>query len=169
MKRSKKELEVNELNLLINKGFTFEVIRRKPRGLFKREIIDISESFTIKEPTLAVLDLLSAEYIKIDFDPESFNQSKHKVADLKELVISNLETFARIVAIAVLGEDYFIKGDNELRRLSLLFMHSITPTKLYQIVLAIHAGANYSDFLNSMRLMSVRTTSPKSDRIELQG
>jgi hypothetical protein len=166
MKRNKKELEVNELNLLINKGFTFGVTHRKPRGLFKREITDVSESYTIKEPTLAVLDLLSAEYIKIDFDPESFIHSNNMVTALKQAVISNLETFARIVAIAVLGEDYFLKGDKELRRLSLLFMHSLTPSKLYQIVLAIHAGANYADFLNSMRLMSVRTTSPKSDRIE---
>lgn len=159
-------MEVNELNMLIGKGFTFQVSHRRPKRIFSREIIDVTESFTIKEPTLAVLDLLSSEYIKIDFDPESFNGSQSTVGAIKQSVVNSIGTFARIVAIAVLGEDYFLKGDKELNRLSLLFMHSITPSKLYKIVLAIHAGSNYSDFLNSMRLMSVRTTSPKSDRIE---
>ncbi len=159
-------MEINELNLLINQGFTFQVTHRRPRGVLKREIIDVTESFTVKEPTLAVLDLLSAEYIKIDFDAEKFGQSNAQVADLKQYVSMNIGTFAKIVAIAVLGEDFFLKGNKELDRLSLLLMHSITPSKLYQVVLAIHAGSNYSDFLNSMRLMSARTSSPKGDRIE---
>lgn len=168
MAKSKKEMELNELNLLINSGFSFQVLHKVGKGFFKLKKTDVTDTFTIKEPTLAVLDLLSAEYIKIDFNPETFDTSENKMNEIKLSISKNLRSFAKIIAIAVLGEDYFVKGDKELTRLTELFFHTIQPSKLYHISLAIHTSANYSDFLSSMRLMSVRTTSPKSDRIELQ-
>ena len=86
---------------------------------------------------------------------------------------------ARVVAIAVLGEDYYVtevnrfgkvkkyNDDKELDRLTALFFHSVKPSVLVGLVAMITGMSNLGDFINSMRLLSgARTATPRKERIE---
>ena len=86
---------------------------------------------------------------------------------------------AEIVAIAVLGEDYFIstdrggwftrKEDKEaLRRLTSTFFHSLKPSELFTLAVLITNVSNLGDFINSIRLMSATRTSDPTHLIEQQ-
>ena len=66
------ELEREELNLLVKQGIKFSVthkIRRHKKGVkgfFQRpEVITVKEDFEIQEPTLSVLDRLSAIWVEM--------------------------------------------------------------------------------------------------------
>ena len=101
------------------------------------------------------------------------------IAEAKRVAKENAARMARIVAIAVLGEDYHItemdKGgrirhyndDKELDRLTALFYHTIKPSKLVGLAEMVTNVSNLGDFIGSMRLMSgARTTQPRKERIE---
>lgn len=180
------ELEREELNLLIRRGVKFEVTtkvaqRRKGlKGFFmKPEIIEKTSSYEIHEPTLSVLDRLSEIWLQMAVDEDALQESSVILSEAKRMAYENAERMARIIAIAVLGEDYHItevnrfgqirkyNNDKELNRLTYLFKHTIKPSKLYSLSTMITNISNLGDFLNSMRLMSgARSTQPKTSRIE---
>ena len=71
------ELEREELNLLVKQGIKFSVThkvhRRKKgvKGLFQRpEIVTVKEDFEIQEPTLSVLDRLSAIWVEMEVNED---------------------------------------------------------------------------------------------------
>ena len=180
--KQKLEQERAELNTLINKGVSFEVkdieyeVKKKFFGLIrKRTPKEVVRKFTIEEPTLSTLDRLSAEWIEFAFDEQDLKSSESMKA-ARTMAHNQSVRCARIVAIAVLGEDRLIpkpgKGgtrwieDSErIEELTSLFARSIRPSKLYQLYVLINAMCNLGDFLNSIRLMSMeRTTMP--NRIE---
>ena len=101
------------------------------------------------------------------------------LAEAKRIAKDNAARMARIIAIAVLGEDYHVtevgtggrirkyNDDKELDRLTALFFHNIKPSKLVGLSEAITSVSNLGDFINSMRLQSgARTTQPRTERIE---
>lgn len=101
------------------------------------------------------------------------------LVEAKQIAHENAERMARIIAIAVLGEDYNItevgtngrikhkQDDKELDRLTALFLHSIKPSKLVGLANTVTNASNLGDFIGSMRLMSgARTTQPRKGRIE---
>lgn len=101
------------------------------------------------------------------------------LAEAKRIAKDNAARMARIIAIAVLGEDYHVtevgtggrirkyNDDKELDRLTALFFHTIKPSKLVGLSEAITSVSNLGDFINSMRLQSgARTTQPRTERIE---
>ena len=101
------------------------------------------------------------------------------LAEAKRIAKDNAARMARIIAIAVLGEDYHVtevcaggrvkkyNDDTELDRLTALFFHTIKPSKLVGLSEAVTSVSNLGDFINSMRLMSgARTTQPRTERIE---
>ena len=72
------ELEREELNLLVKQGIKFSVthkIRRHKKGVkgfFQRpEVITVKEDFEIQEPTLSVLDRLSAIWVEMGLDEKT--------------------------------------------------------------------------------------------------
>lgn len=181
------DLEREELNLLIKRGVKFDIsykARRKKqgfRGFFqKKEIITVNEIYEIHEPTLAVLDRLSAVWVEMGIDEDSLNAGgTTTLVEAKQIAHENAERMARIIAIAVLGEDYNITevgtngrikhklDDKELDRLTALFLHSIKPSKLVGLANTVTNVSNLGDFIGSMRLMSgARTTQPRKGRIE---
>lgn len=181
------DLEREELNLLIKRGVKFDIsykVRRKKqgfRGFFqKKEIITVNEIYEIHEPTLAVLDRLSAVWVEMGIDEDSLNAGgTTTLVEAKQIAHENAERMARIIAIAVLGEDYNITevgtngrikhklDDKELDRLTALFLHSIKPSKLVGLANTVTNVSNLGDFIGSMRLMSgARTTQPRKGRIE---
>lgn len=180
-KKLKEQLaqERNELNVLINKGMSFEVqdvevqYKKYMWGLFKlKKLVSITRKFVIKEPTLGTLDRLSAEWLEFAVD-DMTTETINVLSKARELVANNAERCARIIAIAVLGTDLLVphvgfrgvvtytEDTEKLDELTRLFIHKIKPSELYQIFLTIDTMCNLGDFINSIRLMSIqRTTMP---------
>lgn len=165
----KLEQEINELNVLIDKGvefsITYKVLERK---LFKTITKNVSKNFTIKEPTLAVLDLISSESVLFVIDEEKIKSDT--IAEGKRLVAKNAKAMSRIVAIAVLGEDCFLMKNRKfiidlksIDKLQHLFYHAIKPSDLFKLCNIILTVGNIGDFLNSMRLASGAVTTKKVD------
>jgi hypothetical protein len=179
------EKERQELNLLVKRGVKFDVtskVRKKDKGLMgffrKRRISEETVFYIIKEPTLSVLDRLSDIWLEMDVNEELMKDDAVLI-EAKRIAKKNVMRMARIVAIAVLGEDYHItefsrsgkikrhNDDKELDRLTDIFFHSVKPSKLVTLSTTIINMSNLGDFLASMRLMSgARTTQPRKDRIE---
>jgi hypothetical protein len=170
--------EKSELNLLIDKGVNFDIERTfevRQNGFFgrfkKRYTKTETLKFTIKEPTLAVLDLISSEQIELRID-EAVMSSESGVQEAKKMTGKHGETLARIVAFAVLGQDYiktkkngsgfiYKYDDKRLDELTELFFIHIKPSKLLQLAILVNTMSNLGDFTNSIRLMSAsRTTMP---------
>lgn len=184
------ELEREELNLLVKQGIkfgvTYKVRRRKKgvKGFFQRpEVVTVKEDFEIQEPTLSVLDRLSAIWVEMEVNEDRLTAGgTETLAEAKRIAKDNAARMARIIAIAVLGEDYHVtevgtggrirkyNDDKELDRLTALFFHTIKPSKLVGLSEAITSVSNLGDFINSIRLMSAtRTSDPMTSLIEQQG
>ncbi len=170
--------EKNELNILTGQGITFDLERviYKRKGVFRKAFkVKDKLTFKIEEPTLSTLDRLSALQIDLDID-EKVLTGDNAIVEAKKLTKKHSSKLARIVAIAVLGQDYikaYQKGgcvkyefdDEKLNELTALFFHNIRPSKLLQLVVLINTISNLGDFCNSIRLLSAeRTTMP--NRIE---
>lgn len=181
------EIEREELNLLIRKGQKFTVrytiTKKEKRRLLRSKTVEEerAETFEIKEPTLAVLDRLSNEWLEMSLDESALSEGgTQTLVEAKRATAENTYRMARIIAIAVLGEDYYTKTINqktgrvqfandekELDRLTDLFFHTIKPSELVILCQCITNIANLGDFIGSMRLMSgARTTQPITGRIE---
>lgn len=177
------EAERNELNTLINKGAKFEVedvILQRQKGFlgwFKKRIqVKEKHTFVIEEPTLTVLDLITTESIDMIID-ENVMSSTSGMSESKKIANKHSKRCARVVALAVLGQDYIlaipkrngtikIKYDEaRLKELTSLFFRAIKPSRLFRLALLVNTMMNLGDFMNSIRLMSgARTTMP--NRIE---
>ena len=185
-KLEKLNREQNELRLLIGQGVTFDVEikhrRRKPGfwGIFqKREVITETKVYTIQEPTLATLDRLSALWLQIEIDETKLGDDDY-LRTARTLANKEAWRLAEIVAIAVMGEDYYNVTFNgttcrrserktELRDLTSLFFHTVKPSQLLTLAILISNVSNLGDFVNSMRLMcATRTSEQEATRIEAQ-
>lgn len=172
------EQERNELNALINKGVTFEVtdvvfdVKRTWYGRKRYVSRNVTRKFTIAEPTLGTLDRLSAEWIEFAIDEKEMT-SEDAMQRARTLVAHHAERCARIIAIACLGGDawtarpvgtnatQYVENTGRIGELTALFMRTIKPSKMYQLVVLINAMCNLGDFTNSIRLMLAdRTTMP---------
>lgn len=170
--------EKSELNLLIDKGVNFDIERtiyvrqNGILGYFKKRYEKTETlKFTIKEPTLSILDLLSNEQIELKID-EAIMSSDLGIQEAKKMSAKHGKTLARIIAISVLGKDYiktkkngsnfiYKYDDKKLNELSELFFIYIQPSKLLQLAILVNTMSNLGDFTNSIRLMSAnRTTMP---------
>lgn len=181
------EREREELNLLVQRGVKFDVttkIRRRKKGLrgfFSRpETVNETHTFEIHEPTLSVLDRISALSLAIAIDEATIKaEGEAAITEARQVTKENIMRMARVVAIAVLGEDYHVievnrfgkvkkyNDDKELDRLTALFFHSVKPSVLVGLVAMITGMSNLGDFINSMRLLSgARTATPRKERIE---
>lgn len=177
--------EQDELRRLIGDGVSFDVdityLKPKPgiMGYFRKERVTEKRTFHIAEPTLSTLDRLSAVWLDMEIDETRLNDADY-LATAKKLANKEARKLAKVVAIAVLGEDYYDCEDrggyfahkpNEtrLKRLTSLFFHALTPSELMTLAILITNVSNLGDFINSMRLMSAtRTSDPIANRIEGQ-
>lgn len=178
MTEKQKEIERIGIDLLTKRGLSFEVeafsAKRKKGfiGYFskrtrEKEIL----RYNIQEPTLAVLDRLAAEQIDLVID-DTVLSGDNAISEARKLTKDHSRRLARIVAIAVLGEEYeeatisgsriaYKRRDDKLDFLTDLFFHNVKPSDLMQIVLIINTISNLGDFCNSIRLLSgERTTMP---------
>jgi hypothetical protein len=181
------EIERAELDLLIQRGFKFNVsvkVRKRAKGLkgffCKKKTAEETKTFEIHEPTLSVLDRISDMALDMVINEDEFREDRQEViTKAREKIRDNAWKLASAVAIAVLGENYYTteisksgklkrrNNDKELDHLTDLFFHAIKPSQLALIASTITSISNLGDFIASMRLLSgTRTTQPRKDRIE---
>lgn len=176
------EQEINaergELSLLIKKGVFINVSRtvwRRKRGILgyisKRTAVSESLKFVINEPTLSTLDRIAAEQVELSLSEESL-ASGDVIKEAKLLTREHCRRMAKILALAILGEDYDIciqqgsrvryeHDDKKLEELTELFFVNVKPSQLIKYCIFINTISNLGDFTNSIRLMSAaRTTMP---------
>jgi hypothetical protein len=184
------EKEREELSLLIQRGFQFDITiktRKRVKGIKgffrKKEVSEETMTFEVHEPTLSVLDLISDVALDIVINTDELKEGGEDIINkAKELVKGNSKKLARVVAFAVLGEDYYIteitksgefkrrNNNRELERLTDLFFHTVKPSKLAVLASVITNVSNFADFIASMQLLSgARTTQPRKESIELPG
>lgn len=176
--KKKLEQERDELNTLIGKGVSFEIkdtefeVQKKFFGLVKRYVPnEVTRTFRIDELTLSTLDRISAETIELTID-ESLMKSDDSMKRARGLAHKHSIRCARIIAIAVLGEDRlipihgkggtrWIEDTKRLEKLTSLFARKIKPSVLYKLYVLVNTMCNLGDFMNSIRLMQQeRTTMP---------
>jgi hypothetical protein len=169
--------EKQEINLLIDKGVNISVDRTiyvRHHGFIKRFWKKVKRietvKFTIHEPTLSTLDRITAEQIDLRIDESLLKESAMQEA--KMLVSKHGRRLARIIALAVIGQDYVISiqesgrivhknDDKRLDELTELFFMNLKPSQLVQYCILINTMSNIGDFISSIRLMSAaRTTMP---------
>lgn len=177
-KKTPLEQEKEELNALIRKGVSFEVkdvevtTTKRFFGLIRRkQLVEVTRTFTIEEPTLSTLDRLSSEWIEFAIDEEAL-KSNDAMVKARTMAHTHSIRCARIVAIAVLGVDrlkctikggvpHYVEDTEKLNALTDLFARTIKPSRLHQFAVLVNSMANLGDFMNSIRLMSTdRTTMP---------
>lgn len=139
--------EAREQNILLDKGLTFTAGKKE---------------YIIKQPYLGTMDYLAAEFLKLSVDREKLSSEDSMVIfeEQKRMIAPNVNTLARIVAIAVI---------NDFRKIPFLtwyyafkFKWSVTPTDMMKLTSIILKASNLSDFTNSITLLSVnRTTAPQ--------
>jgi hypothetical protein len=151
------EKEKKELDILIDRGVKFTTTKKILRfGKKERE-------WVIKQPYLGTLDHISSVSINMKID-ESLIQ-ENPLLESKIIALENAKHASKVVAIAVINNYNGIKLFSGL--LARYFMWRLTPSKLLQIALLIQSISNFSDFTNSIRLMTAsRTTKPREDLVE---
>ena len=177
--------EQDELRLMIQEGVTFDVdvtyMKRKPGflGFFrKRDKVTEKKVFRIKEPTLSTLDRLSALWLQMDLDEARMQEDDYLKA-AKQMAGKQAGRLAEVVAVAVLGEDYYktvetgggfrrTEDKAALEKLKMFFMHTVKPSDLFTLAVLITNVSNLGDFINSIRLMSATRTSDPAHLIEPQ-
>jgi hypothetical protein len=176
--KEKLEAERKELNLLIGRGISFDIkrtlLKRRPGilGFLRGRIsVDTVESFRIQEPTLSTLDRMSALQVELTIDEEAMKSDK-ALQEARHLTGEHSRRLARVVATAVMGQDYlqihqkggrtvYVPDDAGLDELTDVLFYGLTPSQLAELVVYINTISNLGDFCNSIRLMSAaRTTMP---------
>jgi hypothetical protein len=170
--------ERKELNLLIGRGISFDVkrtvYRRRPGllGRFRGKVpVPEVVSYRIQEPTLSTLDRMSALQVDLDINEDAM-RSEGALREARHMTGAHSRRLARIVATAVMGQDYvqihqkggrtvYVNDDTGLDELTDILFNGLAPSQLAELVIYINTISNLGDFCNSIRLMSaVRTTMP---------
>ena len=169
----RKQAQKNVLETILNRGIKFDItykVKEPSKGflgfLRKKSVVEKHESFTIKQPTLAVLDKMSE--IWLDFDIKDFEKMTEGEATAEgyKMIREHAKDMARVIAIAVVGEGCFDDESKEVERLTELFYKTIKPSQLPQIAMTLHASNHIADFMLSMRLMKMSITTTPTTRIE---
>ena len=179
------EEEQRELRHIIGEGITFSVeisvLRRKPGilgFLKKKSVVKEKLTYRIAEPTLSTLDRLSAIWLQMSLDEAKLND-KDYLQTAKQLANQEAKRLAEVVAVAVLGEDYYDvteKGGvynrkpnrKKLAELTTLFLHTLKPSELLSLAITITNVSNLGEFINSIRLMQASRTSDPTTLIDTQ-
>lgn len=146
--------EKNEADILIDRGFFFEVPKKSLLRWFSKKK---TRRFEIQQPYLGVLDMINRIFLDIEFNEKEITENP--LTETKKLVIHSRK-LAEVIAIVILGSKWKIRLFAKV--LGRYFLWRITPDNLLQITLGISQMSNLENFIVSIRLMSrIRTTAPK--------
>lgn len=165
--KEKVKAELNEIDLLTQKGVTFEVDRKSFWSRFSKKK---TREFTIFPSYLGTMDLLAAEFVQMRFDQIAIEEDWY--FEIKRMVASDVKRCAKIVAIAYINKEDMSEVDHYAN----YFLWRLTPATLLKISQIIYQQSNLKDFFGSIVLMSIkeRTTAPipveteKNKKVEQQ-
>ena len=122
----------------------------------------------IQQPTLAVLDLINFYLQDIDINEDRLKSTQNPYPEIRRLSKLHLHSVAMAIAVASLGRESFVKtrhgyreNRKRIEKRAEWLTVSMTPGKLIEVAQAVSVMCNLSDFLNSIRLLSIAP-----DRIE---
>lgn len=141
------EAEQNELGILLDKGMTFKIGKK---------------SYLIKQPYLGTLDHLANQFIKLDVNQTQLisEMPQEVFNEQKRMLLPNLHTCAKIIAIAVLRTKWRITFLTPFYAWK--FFWRLTPGELAELTNVVLKASNLPAFTNSIILMSInRTTAPQ--------
>ncbi|MBR6931083.1 MAG: hypothetical protein IKH61_12790 [Bacteroidales bacterium] len=164
------------LKRIVENGIKFSInrsIKTRQKGLLgflrPKIITQITEEYTIQQPTLGVLDRCSKVWLEFKLSElEGLEESKAMDAGY-ELAHRHAKDMALVLAMMVVGEAYFCDtewGEKEIERLTDLFYHSVKPSQVFDLSLFISTASGLVDFVNSMRLMQMSDTTAPTNRID---
>lgn len=163
------------IKTIIGKGtkftinYTIKVRKSGLKGLFMPKVNEErTEEFTLKEPTLAVLDRASDVWLRMNTESVE-KEDSDTIKEGYKLAKAHAKDMAECLAILVLGEEYYaVDGgdEKELKRLTELFYKTVKPSQSEELAMYINATSNLVDFVNSMRLMKMSTTTTPTARVE---
>lgn len=184
----KRQMERSELDALVDKGTQYTIHYVKRTGFLKLKPKPVSQTFTIHEPTLAILDEMSAIAIDIEIDNEQMTKGGwDTIQSARRAVRKNAWKLCKIIALATLGEGaYEIKGDGiasaygigivrrsinkrRVTNLARLIYATARPSQIAAIANTVTRQSNLESFMHSIRLLSARTTQPRPELVESKG
>lgn len=134
-----KNLEQEEINLLLNKGFEIEVC-----------VLGIKKTFKCKKMSLGRMLKLSNIFIKMEMDEELLTSGsfQEQIAMQYQAVSKNTKNVAKAMAVCF--------ADNFLVRkfLEWYFLKNYTPNELLEFAQNLLKTANYANFITSIALMN---------------
>lgn len=160
-----KELKREESKILNDEGYSFEVeydkkIKCETTRFFgllpiiETSYVKTKETFTIKPCTLSTLDRLSKYQIELYLEDNSLTDEYKQLNEAKLMIYHNSMNMARIVAVAVLGTSF---KQRKFESLTKILSDSLTPKKLLEIVNQIMKYQDLGNFMNSTRLISMKS------------
>lgn len=166
-----KLMERAELDSLVDHGIEYTITSSRRFLFWKRPQ---RRTFTIYEPTLAVLDEISREAIDMEIDDEAIGKGgTDTIRGSMKAVKDNATKMARIVAIATLGESAFTHTAGRARfdrhrvtQLATMVYHTTTPTQLMRLASAVLNACNLGSFLHATRLMSASRKTKRTELVE---
>lgn len=143
-----KDLEKEQLNILLDKGFKYQV------DLF----FGLKLNLEIKSAKLGTLDALSNEYVKINFDINEYLVDGRK--EIRFGILKNTKILSKIIAIGTLNSYLKIKLFTGI--LSKILLWRLKPEQVFELAFLIENRSDLPNFVNSIRFLHVaqRTTSP---------
>jgi len=148
------QAEKKEADVLIDRGGKFTV----PKQSFLKFFGTKERSFTIKQPYLGTLDLISRELLDLKLDETKL--SENPVAESRVVIAASAKKLALVAAMVVLNNKLKIRLFAGL--LAQYFYWHLTPEQLFQLTITIAETSNLGDFINSIRyLAGIRTTTPR--------
>lgn len=167
------QMEAGELDRMLDHGIEYTITYTNG-GIFGRKN-SRRKTYTIYEPTLAVLDEISRISVEVRINEEGIGKGGYDtIRASKQAVTDNAKKMAKIVAIATLGEGIYdtIAGKYRYNRrrvdkLANIIYHTTTPSQLMQLSATVTSQSNLGSFVSSTRLMSAaRTTTPRTELVE---
>ena len=179
------ELQEREQQRLCDCGFHFSVtrkIRRRAKDIrrfFKKAATEEETlTFRVYQPTLSTLDRMAPYMLHFQRYEDMVKETPdERLLDVSKATIVEAKNMAKLLAVMVMGEDYFVfdrgryhADEKGLAELETIFRNHVTPAKLFNLCEACLSVANLADFTNSIRLMAAETdsmaTKPRQSRIE---
>lgn len=172
--------EMHEAAVLLQQGADFKVQYTETTGwLFWKKKRQRVRTFTLEEPTLSILDEISAIALQFDYSEKELKAKDNTaaVSEARRAVHANAQKLAEIIAIAALGEEgcYEIrtngglfrakKNKKKIQSLAAQIYHIATPSQIHALATKVATISNLPNFIASIRLLSARTTQPEN-RIE---
>ena len=152
--------ERKEIATLQRRGFSFTVKgrekRRFPLSFMEKEV---EYKFTVAEPVMGCLIAEAEDFVEIDIDSRLLD-AEDAVAECNAIIARHAERCCRILATAVLNDR--CRNVPEVRRLTGLFLRTLTPSQLRMLLQRVAVLGDLESFTDAIRLISKsRVTMPE--------